>query len=78
MADPLSIAVSCVGLLSAIATATVRINGFVRTARDARADLDDVSRELSSLRTVLELIQAKPKTRRTSCQRQSSTISAKS
>jgi len=59
MADPLSIAVSCVGLLSAIATATVRINGFVRTARDARADLDDVSRELSSLRTVLELIQAK-------------------
>lgn len=58
MADPLSIAASCVGLLSAIATATVRINGFVRTARDARPDLNAVSRELSSLRTVLELIQA--------------------
>ncbi|KAK0638481.1 chitin synthase N-terminal-domain-containing protein [Cercophora newfieldiana] len=58
MADPFSIAASCVGLLSAIATATVRINGFVRTARDTRGDLDAVSRELSSLRTVLELIQA--------------------
>ncbi|KAK5652661.1 hypothetical protein OQA88_10255 [Cercophora sp. LCS_1] len=58
MADPFSIAASCVGLIAAIATATVRINGFVRTARDARADLDTVSRELVSLRTVLELIQA--------------------
>jgi hypothetical protein len=29
------------------------INGFLRTARDARANIDKVSRELSSHRTVL-------------------------
>jgi hypothetical protein len=58
MADPFSIAASCVGLLAAIGTATARIHGFLRNARDAQSDLDAVSRELGSLRTVLELIQA--------------------
>ncbi|KAK0614344.1 chitin synthase N-terminal-domain-containing protein [Immersiella caudata] len=57
MADPFSIAASCVGLLAAISTATIRISEFVHNARTARTDLDAVSRELGSLRTVLELIQ---------------------
>ncbi|KAF5608382.1 uncharacterized protein FSUBG_4600 [Fusarium subglutinans] len=36
---------------------SLSINTFVRTCREARSDLDRVSRELLSLQTVLELIQ---------------------
>ncbi|KAF5026011.1 hypothetical protein F66182_1913 [Fusarium sp. NRRL 66182] len=55
--DPLSIASGCAGLITAIGTLSVAINTFVRTYREARGDLDRVSRELHSLQTVLELIQ---------------------
>lgn len=55
--DPLSIASGCAGLITAIGQLSFSIQGFVRTCREARGDLDRVSRELHSLQTVLELIQ---------------------
>ncbi|RKK61041.1 hypothetical protein BFJ69_g17167 [Fusarium oxysporum] len=55
--DPLSIVSGCAGLITAIGSLTVSINTFVRSVREARSDLDRVSRELHSLRNVLELIQ---------------------
>ncbi|KAF4434918.1 hypothetical protein FACUT_7578 [Fusarium acutatum] len=55
--DPLSIATGCATLISAIGSLLLSINTFVRTCREARADLDGVARELLSLQTVLELIQ---------------------
>ncbi|KAH7324406.1 hypothetical protein B0I35DRAFT_475655 [Stachybotrys elegans] len=54
--DPLSIISGCAGLITALGSASVAIHNFIRTCRDARADLDKVSRELHSLRTVLELV----------------------
>ncbi|KAK4220542.1 hypothetical protein QBC38DRAFT_526595, partial [Podospora fimiseda] len=58
MAEVLPIVTGCVGLISAIGSATGRIATFVRTFREARADLDSISRELASLRNILDLIQA--------------------
>ncbi|KAM5362716.1 hypothetical protein ACJZ2D_012378 [Fusarium nematophilum] len=55
--DPLSIASGCAGLVTAIGSLSFSIHTFVRTCREARSDLDRVSRELHSLQTVLELIQ---------------------
>ncbi|KAM0425778.1 hypothetical protein ACHAPT_009028 [Fusarium lateritium] len=55
--DPLSIASGCAGLTTAIGSLSMSIHRFVRTCREARGDLDSVSRELHSLRTILELIQ---------------------
>ncbi|UPK95305.1 hypothetical protein LCI18_006240 [Fusarium solani-melongenae] len=55
--DPLSIATGCAGLITAIGGLSVSIHTFVRTCREARGDLDSVSRELLSLKTILELIQ---------------------
>ncbi|KAJ4214367.1 hypothetical protein NW759_010386 [Fusarium solani] len=54
--DPLSIASGCAGLITAIGGLSVKIHSFVRTCREARGDLDSVSRELLSLQTILELI----------------------
>jgi hypothetical protein len=54
--DPLSITVSCVTLISTIGKVSIQINGFVRSVRDARQDLDAVSRELHSLQTILEIL----------------------
>jgi hypothetical protein len=56
MADPLSVAVSCVSLASGITKAAVSITAFVKDVRGARSDLDAVSRELGSLQTLLELL----------------------
>ncbi|KAK4463656.1 hypothetical protein QBC42DRAFT_265315 [Cladorrhinum samala] len=58
MADPLSIVTGCVGLVATIGTMAVRITSFVRAVREARGDLDSISRELASLQTILDLIQA--------------------
>ncbi|CVK84839.1 uncharacterized protein FMAN_01765 [Fusarium mangiferae] len=55
--DPLSIISGCAGLITAISSLSVSINTFVRSCREARSDLDRVSRELHSLQTVLELIE---------------------
>ncbi|KLP00725.1 uncharacterized protein FFB20_08742 [Fusarium fujikuroi] len=55
--DPLSIISGCAGLITAIGSLSTSINTFVRSCREARSDLDRVSRELHSLQTVLELIE---------------------
>lgn len=54
--DPLSITTGCLSLLGAIANTTIAISGFVKGCREARRDLTDVSRELSDLKIVLELL----------------------
>jgi hypothetical protein len=54
--DPLSIATGCVSLVVSISKLTISISGFVREVRGARSDLDAVSRDLLSLKTVLELL----------------------
>ncbi|EEU37490.1 uncharacterized protein NECHADRAFT_86363 [Fusarium vanettenii 77-13-4] len=54
--DPLSIATGCAGLITAIGGLSINLHSFVRTCREARGDLDSVSRELLSLQTILELI----------------------
>lgn len=55
--DPLSIISGCAGLITAISSLSISISTFVRSCREARSDLDRVSRELHSLQTVLELIE---------------------
>jgi len=54
--DPLSITISCITLITSIVKVSLQINGFIREVRDARGDLDAVSRELLSLKTVLEML----------------------
>ncbi len=53
---PSPITATCRDLLENIAKTSLTITGFVREVRRARADLDFVSRELVSLKTVLELL----------------------
>jgi len=54
--DPLSITATCIGLASTITRTSLVVIGFVKDVRAARSDLDVVSRELLSLKTVLELL----------------------
>jgi hypothetical protein len=54
--DPLSISVSCITLITTISRVTVAVTSFIREVRDARGDLDAISWELFSLRTVLDLL----------------------
>jgi hypothetical protein len=54
--DPLSITATCLGLISTITKTSLVVVGFVKDVRAARSDLDSVSRELLSLKTVLELL----------------------
>lgn len=54
--DPLSLSASCVGLIAAVTKTSLTVTSFVREVRDARRDLDAISRELSSLKNVLELL----------------------
>ncbi|GKT60593.1 hypothetical protein ColTof4_00719 [Colletotrichum tofieldiae] len=56
MADPLSIAASCVGLLTAAGATAKALSAFIRDCREARADLTTVARELADLRITLELL----------------------
>lgn len=56
--DPLSITATCITLIGTIAKVSITVTGFVRDVRGARSDLDGVSRELLSLKTLLELIAA--------------------
>jgi hypothetical protein len=43
--DPISITVSCLGLTATIAKVGIGVHQFVRDVRDARSDMDAVSRE---------------------------------
>jgi hypothetical protein len=54
--DPLSITATCIALVSTITKTSLLVGGFVKDVRAARSDLDGVSRELLSLKTVLELL----------------------
>ncbi|KAE9367026.1 hypothetical protein N431DRAFT_562288 [Stipitochalara longipes BDJ] len=54
--DPLSITATCIGLASTITRTSLVVIGFVKDVRAARTDLDTVSRELLSLKTILELL----------------------
>jgi hypothetical protein len=54
--DPLSITATCFGLIGTIGKTSLAITGFVHDVRSARSDLDSVSRELQSLKTLLELL----------------------
>lgn len=54
--DPLSITTGCFSLIGTITNLSVSISKFVRSVRGARGDLDTVTRELASLKTLLELL----------------------
>jgi hypothetical protein len=54
--DPLSITATCVGLASTITRTSLVVISFVKDVRSARSDLDVISRELSSLKIILELL----------------------
>ncbi|KAI1775137.1 hypothetical protein F4818DRAFT_448683 [Hypoxylon cercidicola] len=51
-----SIATDCSTLSGAIAKVSTILNGFVRDVREARSDVDGVSRELHSLQSVLDFL----------------------
>jgi hypothetical protein len=55
--DPLSITLGCVTHIGTITKLSVSISAFVHEVRSARIELDDVARELLSLKTILELLQ---------------------
>ncbi|CAG8957667.1 hypothetical protein HYFRA_00000002 [Hymenoscyphus fraxineus] len=54
--DPLSITATCLTLLGTIAKVSITITSFVRDVRGARSELDGISRELVSLKVLLESI----------------------
>jgi hypothetical protein len=54
--DPLTISAICISLIVTVSKTAIVVTGFVQDVRGARSDLDAVSRELLSLRTVLELL----------------------
>jgi hypothetical protein len=54
--DPLSITATCVGLASTITRTSLVVISFVKDVRSAMSDLDVISRELSSLKIILELL----------------------
>lgn len=54
--DSISITATCIGLASTITRTSLVVIGFVKDVRAARSDLDAVSRELTSLKTILELL----------------------
>jgi hypothetical protein len=58
MAEPvaLAITVACASLISGIVTLSQQITTFVSSVRNARKDMDAVSRELSSLKLCLEAL----------------------
>ncbi|RYP56259.1 hypothetical protein DL771_012046 [Monosporascus sp. 5C6A] len=54
--ESLSITTDCITLGNEIAKVSLVLNGFVRDVREARADVDGISRELHSLQSVLDLL----------------------
>jgi len=56
MADPLSLAGSAVGLAATIGRVAKDVEQFMRQVREARADMDAISRELWSVRAALEML----------------------
>ncbi|KAK0705963.1 hypothetical protein B0T26DRAFT_679723 [Lasiosphaeria miniovina] len=60
--DPFSISAGCLGLVATITKVSTSITAFVKDLRQTRRDLDNVSRELTSLKTILELLLEDDKT----------------
>ncbi|KAI0132792.1 Rho GTPase activation protein [Xylariales sp. AK1849] len=56
MMDSFSITTDCIELGNTISRSSFVLNEYVREVREARADLDAVSRELHSLQSVLDLL----------------------
>jgi hypothetical protein len=54
--DPLSITATSIGLAATIGKTSYQVASFVRSVRDARADMDAISRELVSLKIALEML----------------------
>ena len=52
----LGVAHTCVTVLSTVASLSIQITSFVSQVRDARRDMDTVSRELSSLSSCLQML----------------------
>jgi hypothetical protein len=57
MGDPVSLSVACLSLISTIARTSSLITSFVQGYRAAYYDLDNISRELTSLKNVLGLLE---------------------
>ena len=62
--DPLSVTAACVGLIASITKVSIQIRDFIRRTREARGDLDAISRELASLKNVLEILSEDAGTRK--------------
>ena len=54
--DPFTVSTGCIGLIAGIAQLSAQISAFVSSVRDARRDMDAVSRELSSLSMCLSTL----------------------
>jgi len=54
--EPLTVAGTCTALVTSISKILIKITIFVQQVRAARRDLDSVSRELYSLKTLLGLL----------------------
>jgi hypothetical protein len=54
--DPLSISLACITLIGAISQTSTAVANFVRDVRGVKSELDGVSRELQSLKIVLETL----------------------
>jgi hypothetical protein len=54
--DPLSITTACLTLFAAVGNTSLAITSFIRSCRDARADLTALSGELTQLHLVLDLL----------------------
>ena len=54
--DPFTVSTACVGLLAAVAQLSGQITTFVSGVREARRDMEAVSRELVSLTMCLEAL----------------------
>jgi hypothetical protein len=54
--DPLSISTGALAIAGTIGRLSITISAFVREVRDARNDMDEVLRELVSLKTTLEML----------------------
>lgn len=54
--DPIAITTSALSLAVTVTKTTVNIHTFIKAVREARADLDAIYRELSSIKIVLDLL----------------------
>jgi len=61
--DPLSVTAGCLSLLGSVASTASAVTSFIRGCREARGDLTAVTRELSEMNIVLELLRDETETK---------------